>query len=966
MRVFATHNGWLKWAVLLCILISPLAALAADSATPAVAEVYWKDSRSLSLPGVSQVVVVDDSICRAEISGDKITFFGLERGETVAFAWVGSQRVAIRVNVVPPPLIPVPPRLSEAYLQHSAYGTVGSSAQYFNDSSGNSRVFLQNQFSWEQNGATDRLSIRAQANDTLGESGGAPVFNLTTGSIQYARPGFEFNLLDFVLNVAGTGQGSIAPAPNFSAVVLRGADVRLQSGANTYEAFAGTTPSYFYLTLGGTKDVAGFTFSHKQSESLEIYSTIAAVNAPPVAQLFNGRREMSAFETTGLRLRPAEHWLVQASGGFSTEGAMAQGAVVYAQNALTAFAAGSKTSPEFPLNRLQMFFATTASLTSGIRYKFTPRVDGGLYYQHSSGSLVLRQSPGISSDYLNPNLSLVLTRHETATFSYTYSESRGNASTSQQGSLVDLALSSQLALRASNTAQLTMGDLRDPLQLRTASNFGVRDSLTIPFKGQSAWFSFQHQRTSKSLAALLNDQLSLLAPALQQLFLQDPVGFVNSPNLPPDVLAILRNFQPTDTELDVSLQLQPTHKLEFRPNFSYQHSTFSSQQRSSNETLGYALVYRASPSWQVQSALTSMYLYNFAQARFQRTTVFTVGAQKSFRVAPSSILPSRRWHTIQGRVFRDRSASYPGLAGLRVELENGRIATTDAQGRYEFPRVLSGKHTISLPLGQFTHPIRVTTPTLVEVELLDQKVVAIDFGIVDSARLVGTVYNDYTMSGVRQVDAPGMRGIQLILRSANLHRVVTADAAGEFEFADLPAGDYVLTVDPTSVPPNFALPFDSAEVHLDPTSTVVRDIPLRALRSISGRVYLKAEAPATPAPQVRASQKHGRRSGSQTEDSQAEPATTALIAIAGIRIMAGESTATTDAEGRFVLRHLPAGDVEVRLVAAADLPSGMTAPSGHVQMPRDPVIVEGATIVISNSQLVKYLAPAHATDTRKP
>lgn len=570
---------------------------------------------------------------------------------------------------------------------------------------------------------------------------------------------------------------------------------------------------------------------------------------------------------------------------------------------------------------------------------------------------MLRQSPSVSSDYLNPNLSLMLTRHEALTFNYTYSETRGNASQAQHGNLVDVALNSQLALRAANTAQFSMGDLRDPLQLRTASNLGIRDTLTVPFKGQSAWFSFQHQRTSKSLAALLDDQLSMLSPALQQLFLQDPVGFVNSPNLPPDVLAILRNFQPTDTEFAVSLQLQPTHKVEFRPNFSYQHSSFSSQQQSSNKTFGYALVYRVSPAWQVQSALTSMFLYNFAQARFQRTTVFTVGAQKSFRVVPSSVLPSRRWHTVQGRVYRDLSASYPGLAGLRVELENGRVATTDAQGRYELPRVLSGKHTISLPLGQFTHPIRVTTPTLVDVELLDQRVIAIDFGIVDSARLVGTVYNDYTMSGVRQVDAPGMRGVQLILRSANLHQVVTADAAGEFEFADLPAGDYRLTVDFTTIPPNFGVPFDSVEVHLDPTSTVVRDLPLRALRSISGRVYLKAGI-GNPAPPDRRA--HLKRA---TQSDIAASKSADLKPVAGVRIAAGESSAITDAEGRFVLRQLPAGDIEVRLVAATDLPSGMTTPSGHVQMPRDPVLAEGAAIVITNPELLKHLVlePIHGS-----
>lgn len=930
---------------------------------PEVVEIPWQHARTISIPGVSQVVVVDESICRAETAGDQVHLFGLARGETVAFAWVAGQRIAFRINVVQPPPILPPPHLSDDALQSAGYGTMGSSTQYFTDSSGSARVFLQHQFSWDQNSRREYLSIRAQANDTLAQAG-ASGFNVPVGSVQYGRPGLAVNVVDFALHLNGAGHDNIAPLPNSNTVVLRGADVLWQSGANSYEVFAGATPSYYYLSLIGTKDVAGFTFSRKQSDQLELYSTVAVVNAPPVSQLSTGHRQMSAFDTTGFLFRPAEHLLVQALVGASTEGGMAQGAVTYAAGGLTAFAAGSKSASEFPLNRLQMFSATTASLMSGLRYTFTQRVDGGLYYQHTSGSTVLLQSPSVSSDFLNPNLSVRLTPHHALTFNYTYSETRGSVSASQHGNRVDVALNSQLAGHAWNTVQIDVGQLRDPLQLRTASDLSLRDSVSVPFKGQSLWVSFQQQRTAKSLASLLNDQLSLLSPALQQLFLQDPVAFVNSPNLPPELLAILRGMQPSQTEASVYLQLHLAKRLELRPSFQYQRSALSTRQQSSNKSFGYALVYQASPSLQVQSSLNSVFLYNSVQSQFQRTTVFTVGGQKSFRASPASVLPSRRWHAIQGRVFRDVNANgafnegEPGLAGLRVELDQSRVALTDARGRYEFARVPSGRHTVRLPLDQFTHTVRVTTPTPVEVELADRRTVEADFGLVDFARLMGTVYNDYAMSGSRTPEAPGLRGVQMVLRGGSLHRVATADTAGEFEFDDLPPGDYTLAVDSATVPPNFVVLEDVMEVRLGPTSTVIQDVPLRALRSISGHVYLKAEAVDTkPSRQKRAALQPATQSVRQPGMSETSSATSVLRPLPGIHIVTGASAATTDAEGGFVLRHLPAGDIDVRIVPTSQLPPGMTAPSGRVHMPRDPLSVEGASIVISNPELLRYLVP---------
>ncbi|MBV8205326.1 MAG: hypothetical protein JO041_00920 [Acidobacteria bacterium] len=912
---------------------------AAQSGLPESVEIHWKDARTVSIPGVSLVVVVDDSIARAEIlEGGFVRVFGLQRGETAAFAWVGGQRVAFRINVVQPPEKEPAPHLSGSN-EGPVSGTASTSTQIFNDSSGHTREFMQHQVAWQEKLGAGQFSVRMQANDSMGDGVGSmpgAAFNLTSGAMEYKQPGLEINALDYAMHLDGPA-GDMSALPNANTIVLRGGEVLVQRGSNSYEAFAGVTPSYYYLSLSGTKEVAGFTYNHKFSDRVELYSTAAVVNASPVSKLA-GPREISPFNTTGIQVRPGRHITVQAAAGASASGGMAEAAANYTGGRAAVFAAASTTATDFPLNRLQMFTANKGSITAGGRYRFSRSVEGSLYYQHTAGTSLLGNSGSVSSDLLNPGVTIRISPLHTITLNYTYSEARGSTLAAQHGNRAGAALSSQFARHINNTVQVDDGILRDPLQLQSASTLAIRDNVSIPIKGQELFISFQHQRIAKSVVSLLNEELSLLSPALQQQFLQDPLGFVNSGLLPPDVLALLHSLQPDNTDISVFLQLNLSRKLQLRPSFTWEVSTVGGVQ-SSNKNVGYTLLYQLTPTLQLQSSLSSMFVFNSLDSQFQRTTVLSVGVQKSFHAAPPDLMPWRRWHTIHGRVFRDTNVNgayndgEPGLAGLKVELDDGRATVTDAQGRYDFQHVSPGHHTVQLALSQFPHNVRVTTPNLAELNLEDRRIVEVDFGVVDFARLMGSVYNDCLLTGERKTDSPAVRSVQLILEGAGVKRETTADSGGEYQFDDLPAGNYTLKIDGGTVPANFAVPLDSQPVELGPTSTLVRDIPLRALRSVAGHVYLKAP---------------GAAGAKQNAAADFKP-------LAGVHIVAGSSTATTDAEGNFILRDLPAGELEVKVVPTSQLPPGMNAPTGKLKMPRDPVSIEGATIVISNPELVKYL-----------
>jgi hypothetical protein len=102
-------------------------------------------------------------------------------------------------------------------------------------------------------------------------------------------------------------------------------------------------------------------------------------------------------------------------------------------------------------------------------------------------------------------------------------------------------------------------------------------------------------------------------------------------------------------------------------------------------------------------------------------------------------------------------------------------------------------------------------------------------------------------------------------------------------------------------------------------------------------------------------------SGTTQQKQKSKPATSGndenftFLPLADVQIRANETVAKTDAAGNFLLRNLPAGKVAISLVATKPLPEGLKLPSGELNLPADPIQVQGASIVISNPDLIPYL-----------
>ena len=937
--------------ILLGIFVSAPVIYGVEPQLPSSVDVYWKSTRSLIVPGVSSAVVLDEDVALVQLGKDTIEFAGLSRGDTVVLAYVNGVPISIVVHVIEHPVRIVPPSLQQREAE-MAHGIVGSDFQLSNAGGTNTFDTLSN-WSWAQQVGDTRFSASTQFEDNtqFGQS-----VNLRTGSISYRTPHFGFNILDFSQTLTGEmGEDRINNFSQPENVQLRGIGVMLDRGRDEWSFFAGSTVPYYFLSLNATRDVVGFSFHRKLTDRWNLFAGTSFVDSP--LTFTDGiHRRSYGVQTVGTSYRFGKKFLVGVQGGISNGGHMARADASYSSFRFSAFGTAVFASQTFPLNQLQSLFSGTSTLKGSLSYKTSARLTQGLYYEHTDVTPGLIYQFSGSSDYLNPNMGFILGRGETMNFGYTYSRNQGGfTAAASTGNRYDASLSSLLSAHLANTAQVTIGSIQDPLQINSEDQLTVRDSISIPIKGQTLLLGFEHDSEQPSLIAKLNQELSVLSPVLQSEFLANPVAFVDSTNFPPEVKALLAAEQPVGTTISAGTALSIGSKLRLSPNVSITHASNGTQSDSWTQSFGYSFVYQFRPTLQFHSSLNNIFLLENGQQNPVRTTVMMFGFQKSFSAAPGGLPFAHHSRIIEGRVFRDMNINgaynvgEPGMAGIEIRLEDGQVATTDSEGRYKFSSVSADQHQVSIDLAQFRHPVRMTTRGEVEADLIQDRIVVANFGVLDFARVMGYVYNDLHFDNRRQPDSKGMQGITLLLADGKNVRKIETGGSGDFEMDDIAPGDYMLSVDGTSLPANFDVAADAVPVHVSPVSTVVEEVPVRALRSISGRVLLRVQR--DPEQKVQASQVRQKTSSG----GQGTAEGFSFLPLADVQIKANQTVVKTDQDGNFLIRNLPAGKVAVSLVAAKPIPEGMKLPSGEVNLPADPIQVQGATIVISNPELVPYL-----------
>lgn len=161
---------------------------------------------------------------------------------------------------------------------------------------------------------------------------------------------------------------------------------------------------------------------------------------------------------------------------------------------------------------------------------------------------------------------------------------------------------------------------------------------------------------------------------------------------------------------------------------------------------------------------------------------------------------------VEGEAFIDENGN-----GKRDELEQGigdlilridqTLARTDKGGRFRFPPLQPGEYELEIRDLPVELTAAVPLPIGISLEAGETEYVAIPLR--RAAAIAGMVFNDSNRNGTRDEGELGLRGVRLALSGEGIERDTFTDEAGQFLFPDLLPGEYLLRLDPATLPERF-------------------------------------------------------------------------------------------------------------------------------------------------------------------
>ena len=297
------------------------------------------------------------------------------------------------------------------------------------------------------------------------------------------------------------------------------------------------------------------------------------------------------------------------------------------------------------------------------------------------------------------------------------------------------------------------------------------------------------------------------------------------------------------------------------------------------------------------------------------STVVTVSASKTTEDINFSVLP-RPVSLISGTVWADLNGDglidedENGLSGLTINLNDGagttlEMTSTDETGAYSFGDLSDGLYIVSAAAVDGWLPS--TEPvTAIQVEAgIDY---AANFGYLPEppASVAGVVWADLNGDGLFDEDESGLPNVEIALAETDSQSITTTtDENGAYDFSDLPAGTYILSV--SAIPDDYQLTAapESETITLAPGDTLQGlnyGYLLPPMSRISGVVWADTDG-------------DGERNAEET-------------GLSGITVNLldanGDSVAqtTTGDDGTYAINDLRLGDYQLNL---SDVPGGLSA-----------------------------------------
>lgn len=445
------------------------------------------------------------------------------------------------------------------------------------------------------------------------------------------------------------------------------------------------------------------------------------------------------------------------------------------------------------------------------------------------------------------------------------------------------------------------------------SGFSLREQLRYTWGGASLAGFVNYRRNTPSLTGLILHNPALLPPAARLAFAADPSRYLLANR---DALSqILSGVElPTTRSTEAGLRLQAAlSRLSLAGEVRYGAGEIQARNaRDLLTTFSANLRLDAANSVQVSGARAVSFSGIENRTVMTASFVHRFGAGSGGGLQLSGLLGLSRGR-IRGRVFRDLNgngqdnAGEPGVGGMRIELDGGRVLTTDLQGNFNFSSLEPGEHYVALVSEGLGVNLRASNMTRRQIFLAPRATTDVNFGVMDFGFAAGRIFNDLSLSGEMSAGvAPGVGGVRLVLRRTSresgaqpLTQAVNAD--GAYEFGNLPQGDYLLEIDPASIPANFRLPGKTAwPIRISPLQGSFLDLPLAAQRAVSGIVFFDRDG-------------DGRFNSDNDEP------------VKGATVIVGRTEARTDDRGAYILRNLPAGQMEIFASVPNGRRSGATA-----------------------------------------
>jgi hypothetical protein len=454
--------------------------------------------------------------------------------------------------------------------------------------------------------------------------------------------------------------------------------------------------------------------------------------------------------------------------------------------------------------------------------------------------------------------------------------------------------------------------------------FSLNEQLRFGWDGRSMTAFLHYNRKSPSLTSLIVRSPGLLPPALQAAFALDPAEFLR---VNQDRMAFLLS----------GIELPQTRSTAAGVRF---------QQTVSRFNMSGSIRYNAGEVYAVNKK--ELYTTVSLSIRLDRANSVHVNAWKALGGVGRSGASFSYTHKlgssgggfqfsnlvglnrgkVRGRVFYDLNGNgqydvtEPGVAGMKVQLDEKRSLTTDNEGRYELSAD-GGRHEIALVSARLGVQLLASTPTEQTIIVNRGQKLDLSFGVRDHGSISGSVLNDAgTLIGAQPSLA--LAGVRVILRAAGngnssfvLEQLTPAD--GSYLFPNLRPGSYLVEIDPASLPPNYRIPgITGSSVIVGPLQNSTYNMSFGAQRAVTGVVYLDRDGDGLYTP------------------GKDKP-------IEGASVLFNGKAAVSDVNGGYILRDLPPGRIELSVAS----PTGFPGPSISLELGAKPATKRAVNIPLS-------------------